>query len=521
MISYSVVIPTLGRPALAACLEALAGACGPPPEQVVIVDDRPGAAMGDPFLAMNDCAWDRLAPWPVRVVTTGGVGPAAARNAGWQQTGTPWVAFLDDDVRVGPDWRERLEADLSGLPDWVAGVQGRIEVPAPAGRRPTDWERVTMGLAGARWATADMAYRRVALAESGGFDERFPRAFREDADLALRLLADGWELRRGRRRTVHPVRPASPWISVRSQAGNADDALMGVLHGRGWPRRAGATVGRRPRHAVITVAALAAAGFAAARRPRLAAAAAALALAGTAEFAAARIAPGPRTAGEVAVMTATSLVIPELACWHWLRGRLAAGRLAAGRARSWPAARAVLFDRDGTLIADVPYNGDPALVRPLPGAAAAVAAARRHGLRVAMVTNQSGIARGLISAADAAAVNARVAELLGPFDVVKVCPHGDGDGCACRKPAPGLVAEAAADLGVAPRHCVMIGDIGADVAAARAAGTRGVLVPQPATRAAELAGVRVAGDLGAAVGMATGDLPMAPVWPPGRAGRTR
>ena len=91
-------------------------------------------------------------------------------------------------------------------------------------------------------------------------------------------------------------------------------------------------------------------------------------------------------------MTTTSLVIPELACWHWVHGRIQ-----ARQARPWPPAGAVLFDRDGTLIRDVPYNGDPALVEPMPGAAAAVTAARRRGLRVGMITNQSGIARGLVS----------------------------------------------------------------------------------------------------------------------------
>jgi histidinol-phosphate phosphatase family protein len=209
-------------------------------------------------------------------------------------------------------------------------------------------------------------------------------------------------------------------------------------------------------------------------------------------------------------MTATSLVIPELACWHGLRGRIR-----ARGARPWPPVRAVLFDRDGTLIRDVPYNGDPGLVEPVPGAAAAVRAARRHGLATGMVTNQSGIARGLLSRADAEAVNARVGELLGPFGTVRLCPHGEDEGCGCRKPAPGMVLAAAADLGVAPHECVVVGDIGADVAAARAAGARGILVPTPRTRPAERAGVRIAGDLAEAVGMLTGAIPLAPIWPNG------
>jgi HAD superfamily hydrolase (TIGR01662 family) len=513
VISYSVVIPTIGRPCLRDCLAALGAASGPAPEQVVVVDDRP--ARSRPLDVAGGPGWSAL---PLRIVTSGGAGPAAARNAGWQVTAASWVAFLDDDVRVSEDWRYRLAEDLAGLPPRVAGVQGRIVVPIPRGRRPTDWERNTQGLAGASWITADMAYRRVALAEAGGFDERFPRAFREDADLALRLRADGWQLRRGQRRTVHPVRPASPWVSLRSQAGNADDALMRVLHGAGWHERARAPRGR-PSHVLITGALLAAAGLAAAR-PRsvravravraAAAVTGAVALGGTAQFAVMRVRPGPKTAREIATMAVTSLVIPELACWHWLRGRIR-----ARGARPWPPVRAVLFDRDGTLIRDVPYNGDPGLVEPVPGAAAAVRAVRRHGLAVAMITNQSGIARGLLGQADAEAVNARVSQLLGPFDAVRLCPHGESEECGCRKPAPGMVLAAAAELGVAPRECVVVGDIGADVAAARAAGARGVLVPTPQTSPAELAGVRVAGDLAEAVRMITGEIPLAPVWPNG------
>src|SRR2546423_6086689 len=85
---------------------------------------------------------------------------------------------------------------------------------------------------------------------------------------------------------------------------------------------------------------------------------------------------------------------------------------------------AALLDRDGTLVEDVPYNGDPAAVRPLPGVRAALDRLRAAGLRLAMVTNQSGIARGLLTDDEVRAVNARVEELLGPFDAVLYCPHG-------------------------------------------------------------------------------------------------
>ena len=77
---------------------------------------------------------------------------------------------------------------------------------------------------------------------------------------------------------------------------------------------------------------------------------------------------------------------------------------------------AVLFDRDGTLVVDVPYNGDPALVEPMPGARAALERLRAAGLRIGVVTNQSGLARGRFTADQLDAVNRRVEELLGPFD---------------------------------------------------------------------------------------------------------
>jgi histidinol-phosphate phosphatase family protein len=173
----------------------------------------------------------------------------------------------------------------------------------------------------------------------------------------------------------------------------------------------------------------------------------------------------------------------------------------------------VLFDRDGTLIQDVPYNGDPARVRPLPTAQQAVDLARAHGMRVGMITNQSGVARGLLSSAEVAAVNARVAELLGPFDVIQVCPHGPDDGCSCRKPAPGMITAAAAALGLHPDECAVIGDIGADLWAAEAAGARAVLVPTPAMRETERTGARSAPDVLTATAMLAGDLPLPPVWP--------
>ena len=160
---------------------------------------------------------------------------------------------------------------------------------------------------------------------------------------------------------------------------------------------------------------------------------------------------------------------------------------------------AVLFDRDGTLVVDVPYNGDPGLVVPMPGARAALDRLRAAGLRVGVVTNQSGLARGRFTREQLDAVHRRVVELLGPFDTWQVCPHDAGAGCACRKPAPGLITGAAAALGTVAHRCVVVGDIGRDMTAALAAGAAGVLVPTPVTLPAEIAAApSVAPDLAGA-----------------------
>ncbi|UBQ04042.1 D-glycero-alpha-D-manno-heptose-1,7-bisphosphate 7-phosphatase [Curtobacterium sp. TXMA1] len=172
--------------------------------------------------------------------------------------------------------------------------------------------------------------------------------------------------------------------------------------------------------------------------------------------------------------------------------------------------RGLLFDRDDTLVIDVPYNADPHRVVPVPGAHRAVERARAAGLRVGVVTNQSAIAKGLATREQVDATNARVDELVGPFDVWCVCPHDAGDGCDCRKPRPGMVLDAARRLGLDPLELVVVGDIGADVAAAAAAGAQGILVPTPRTRTEEVdAAETVAGSLDDAVSLVLARVPAA------------
>ncbi|MGL4176307.1 MAG: glycosyltransferase family 2 protein, partial [Dermatophilaceae bacterium] len=129
---YSVVVPTVGRPSLTTMLDSLAGQAGPLPERVVVVDDRADADRHPPLSP-------QVGDVPTVVVPGLGRGPAAARNLGWRLVTSPWVVFLDDDVVLPDGWADALAADLAAADEHHAGVQGRLEVPLPPRRRPTDW----------------------------------------------------------------------------------------------------------------------------------------------------------------------------------------------------------------------------------------------------------------------------------------------------------------------------------------------------------------------------------------------
>lgn len=142
--------------------------------------------------------------------------------------------------------------------------------------------------------------------------------------------------------------------------------------------------------------------------------------------------------------------------------------------------RTVFLDRDGTIIVDKHYLSDPDEVELERGAAAGLVRMAEMGLRLVGVTNQSGIAKGLFDLTAAQAVNARVDALLAPYGVPLerwyICPHDSGAGCECRKPAPGMVFNAARDLGLDPSAAFVIGDKLSDVDLAAATGGQGILV---------------------------------------------
>jgi histidinol-phosphate phosphatase family protein len=141
---------------------------------------------------------------------------------------------------------------------------------------------------------------------------------------------------------------------------------------------------------------------------------------------------------------------------------------------------AVFLDRDGTLIDDVGYISDPEDVRLVTGAAEALRSLRDDGFALVVVSNQSGIGRGVTTQEQANAVHRRLLEELeragAGIDAAYYCPHTPEDGCACRKPLPGLILDAARELELDLERSTMVGNSDVDVAAGEAAGTRTILL---------------------------------------------
>jgi D-glycero-D-manno-heptose 1,7-bisphosphate phosphatase len=143
---------------------------------------------------------------------------------------------------------------------------------------------------------------------------------------------------------------------------------------------------------------------------------------------------------------------------------------------------AVFLDRDGTILREAHYLSDPDRVELLPGAGDALAALRDAGYRLIVVTNQSGIGRGLYTEDDYRAVASRVDEVLADVGVgverTYYCPHATGDSmiCNCRKPALGMYRRAEEELGIDLAASWYVGDKVSDVRPALALGGRGILV---------------------------------------------
>lgn len=143
-----------------------------------------------------------------------------------------------------------------------------------------------------------------------------------------------------------------------------------------------------------------------------------------------------------------------------------------------PAVRALVLDRDGTLIEHVPYLRDPAEVRLLPGVCEALALALEAGLKLFLHSNQSGVGRGWFSLDDVHRCNQRLIELLdlGPQPFTRLCiaPEAPGEPSLYRKPSARFAREIQREFSLLNEEIAYVGDRGSDLATAHAAGTRGV-----------------------------------------------
>jgi D-glycero-D-manno-heptose 1,7-bisphosphate phosphatase len=154
--------------------------------------------------------------------------------------------------------------------------------------------------------------------------------------------------------------------------------------------------------------------------------------------------------------------------------------------------KAAFLDRDGTIARDVHYCRRVEDFEILAGVPEAIRLLNEDGYKVVVITNQSGIARGYFAEDTLAEIHQKMKDELAGYgariDEIYYCPHHPDDGCACRKPMPGLILRAAADLGISLELSYFIGDMMLDVAAGKAAGCKTVLLDTGPSRPAAEAG---------------------------------
>jgi D-glycero-D-manno-heptose 1,7-bisphosphate phosphatase len=141
----------------------------------------------------------------------------------------------------------------------------------------------------------------------------------------------------------------------------------------------------------------------------------------------------------------------------------------------------IFLDRDGTVIYDTGYIGDPDLVEFMPEVLPALRRFQEDGYLLIVISNQSGIGRGVITQAQYEVVARRIADQLSDYGIYTAtyyCPHSPDNHCECRKPSPSLLLRAARDLEIDLTRSYMIGDRLTDVEAGAAAGCRTILLAQ-------------------------------------------
>ncbi|MEO6744954.1 MAG: glycosyltransferase family A protein [Caldimonas sp.] len=315
----SVVIPADRRAdLLVRCLEALfAQTLDPHAFEVIVVDD---GRTGD-IEAVVDAFKARIGPVVRHVRPRLGRGPAVARNAGWRAAYAKVIAFTEADTIPAPDWLEQGESALQpGLVALAGKVEGSPPARCESGSEgldaPAASDRETTG-----FASANAFVRRSALLTVAGFDERFQRACREDADLEFRLLRDAGAVGRSDAAVVqHPPRPERWAGCLHAQRNAFFDALLYKKHPKLYRER---ILAAPPwDYYAIVALTLAAPTLWAAGVGGSAGVSLLLALVGVLRLAARRLRRTVLTPEHVVENVVTSAVIPFLAVYWRLRGAL-------------------------------------------------------------------------------------------------------------------------------------------------------------------------------------------------------
>lgn len=240
-------------------------------------------------------------------------GPAAARNFGWLNARADIIAFTDDDCLPDENWLSEIRPNIS--PNSLQAVTGRVVVPRS--KRPTDHAKNTAGLETADFVTANCACSKAALLRTGGFDEQFSMAWREDSDLQFKLISQRIPVKKvSSAVVVHPVRDARWGASIKDQRKTLYNALLY----KKYPELYRQKIQPSPPiiyYAIIAAFICAVAGFAVGAK--------ALALTGlliwltlTVYFTGKRLYEADRSPKHVAEMIVTSFIIPFLSIyWQW------------------------------------------------------------------------------------------------------------------------------------------------------------------------------------------------------------
>ena len=227
-VAVSVVIPTFQRAhLLAICLDALQmQTCNISYEVIVVSDgtDAETAALMNKYIQKFGARYSFLSLPEKR-------GPASARNRGWQFATGELIAFTDDDTQPASLWLQTFWKAYQASGKRKIAFTGNVMVPIP--QRPTDYERNTAGLETAEFVTANCACTKKALQTTGGFDEAFTMAWREDSELEFKLITHQIPIVKvPAAQVLHPVRKAGWGVSLKEQKKSMYNALLYKKHPR-------------------------------------------------------------------------------------------------------------------------------------------------------------------------------------------------------------------------------------------------------------------------------------------------